>query len=1094
MTFGVRRIYSFIIVFVFCGAMFSMQLKANEPIGSPILKNYQPHQYRANSQNWSATEDSRGVLYFANIDGVLEYDGVNWNLIELPDNKPATSIASAKNGTIYVGSHSEFGYLTPDDNGKLVYESMLHLFPDDEQEFSFIWKIVVTSHGVFFNNYDKFYHLHDDKLKIWKPDRFSHFFGVNNRIYLFDVNPDEGLKYFDGADLVSFDEKNSLSDFHIVFMHPFSEEKILIYCAINGVYLVNNILDNPEMDLFEPEPLKNQEVYNSLKDNDITHSIKLRNGNYAFATILDGVYIMERDGSLNRVINKSTGLQNQTVNYLYESCCEILWMALDNGISSVNINYPMTYWDDAAGFEGSILDIIRFKGDIYISTWQGVYRLSGDDLYEESQKAINQFQKVEDISARAWSFLVVGDAKYNDEKLLVATSRGIYEINGNRSNLLVDGSFISTAKSSQNNNILLFGTGRGLFLLYYNDEMEVFETLKLIDDLAEYEIYNITEDKPGMFWLTHRSEGITAIKFDNLEKIQNASDEVFYKIYHFGNDHGIPDKLSLYAFKTKRGIVFSATSSFYFFEYNEENRDIELGEFVAFSEFLNDYLKRKYAFTKIKIDQSDNCWVQFFSRISRERVFFLIKGFDSDNLKNAQYKLLPIRQTQINRILFENDKQVAWFGGDDALFRFDSTVPIQVLDQNIGPLIRNIRVNNRTIFSGTAIEDNFVYDEEFVKVDDLVHKEFSYSENSFSFDFAYPVFFDPEYNLYNTYLKNYDEHWSGWSYETHKTYNNLPPGEYVFKVKSKDPFGNESEENGFAFRITEPWYKTQTAFVIYLLVVIVVIYIIIKIANRQLVKAKTNLEQVVRERTSEIANQRKKLEIEKEKSDKLLRNILPFKIAQELKTYGNVRAQYYEKVTVMFMDFKDFSKTSQFINPLHLLGELDRSFGYFDEVCARHNLEKIKTMGDAYMCAGGIPQPNKTNPFDAILAAFEILEFVKKAEKNQWLCELRIGIHTGEIIAGIIGKNKFAYDIWGETVNTASRLESTGEINKINISGETYNIVKDYFVCTYRGRLPAKHSDEYQMYFVNRIKKEYSADSSGKKPNKEFIDIILNMK
>ena len=298
----------------------------------------------------------------------------------------------------------------------------------------------------------------------------------------------------------------------------------------------------------------------------------------------------------------------------------------------------------------------------------------------------------------------------------------------------------------------------------------------------------------------------------------------------------------------------------------------------------------------------------------------------------------------------------------------------------------------------------------------------------------------------------------------------------------------------FAFKVLLTNYGIWFTYIFYLLVIVSIVYLVIYIANRQLMKTKSNLEKLVKDRTSEIANQRKKLEVEKEKSDKLLRNILPYKIALELKLHGSVRMKYYEKVTVMFMDFKDFSKISQFINPLNLLSELDSSFGFFDEVCTKYNLEKIKTMGDAYMCAGGVPQPNNTNTFDAILAAFEIIDFIKKAEKNQWLCELRVGIHTGEIIAGMIGKNKFTYDIWGETVNTASRLESEGEINKINISGETYNIVKDYFVCTYRGRLPAKHSDEYQMYFVNRIKKEYSADSTGRKPNKKFLNIIRNNK
>ncbi|HNI27236.1 MAG TPA: adenylate/guanylate cyclase domain-containing protein, partial [Leptospiraceae bacterium] len=156
-------------------------------------------------------------------------------------------------------------------------------------------------------------------------------------------------------------------------------------------------------------------------------------------------------------------------------------------------------------------------------------------------------------------------------------------------------------------------------------------------------------------------------------------------------------------------------------------------------------------------------------------------------------------------------------------------------------------------------------------------------------------------------------------------------------------------------------------------------------------------------------------------------------------------------------------------------------------------LEKIKTIGDAFMCAGGIPMENRTNPVESVLAALEICKYMNdlKAEKEKkglpyW--EIRIGLHTGPIVAGVVGKKKFAYDIWGDTVNTASRMESSGEPGKVNISVDTYNLVKDFFECEYRGKIPAKNKGTIEMYFVHGIKKELSLRKKGLVPNKTFLN------
>jgi class 3 adenylate cyclase len=233
------------------------------------------------------------------------------------------------------------------------------------------------------------------------------------------------------------------------------------------------------------------------------------------------------------------------------------------------------------------------------------------------------------------------------------------------------------------------------------------------------------------------------------------------------------------------------------------------------------------------------------------------------------------------------------------------------------------------------------------------------------------------------------------------------------------------------------------------------------------------------------------LETERRKSDKLLLNILPPKIAEELKQNGKVKPVHYESASILFTDFKDFTKLAEQLTPEELVDELDYCFSYFDMVTETHNLEKLKTIGDSYMCVAGIPTPNPTHAIDAVLAALQIQAFMgwrrqEKIQNNQSYCEIRLGIHSGSLLAGVIGKKKFSYDVWGDAVNIASRLESSSLPGAINISQATFELVKDFFECEPRGKIAAKNKGDIDMYFVNRIKNHLSFDSVGLLPNDEF--------
>lgn len=372
---------------------------------------------------------------------------------------------------------------------------------------------------------------------------------------------------------------------------------------------------------------------------------------------------------------------------------------------------------------------------------------------------------------------------------------------------------------------------------------------------------------------------------------------------------------------------------------------------------------------------------------------------------------------------------------------------------------------------------------------------FSYRYNDILFEIAPCIPEDPsltnEQLYYSFFLEGNDTDWSLWLPYPLKEYTNLRAGDYILKVRCGASGSIFAVDNVFAFSISKPLWLRVYFLGLYMTVFVFLLYLVYRRFIGRHLREQLRLETVIANRTEELM-------AEKERVDTLLANLLPKGTADEIMAKGKASKQKFNFATVLFSDIQGFTRIAEEINPEILIDELDKFFFQFDTVVKKHNIEKIKTIGDAYMCAGGIPKKNRTNPIEVILAALEMQQYmedmkVEQRKKGLTFWDIRIGIHTGTVIAGVIGQTKLSYDIWGDTVNIASRMESSGEPGKINISGATYNYVRDFFICEYRGKMPVKYKGELDMYFVNGIRPEMR-EVEKNEPNRKFITRMLLLK
>lgn len=813
--------------------------------GSPIITNYLPKNYSANVQNWESLQDKRGVMYFANGEGVLEYDGVTWRLIKVP-NDLVRCLAIDEDGKIFVGGINEIGYLYPDSTGLLKYVSLNKIISKDSPTFGDVWKIIVHRDGLYFQTFSSLFLIETDKgenknasflakilknhsVKRWESrTRFNPIHSLENRIFVHERNV--GLQELVDGKLMMLPGGEEFAQDLICIMLPFPSFKtdntnklsrILIGSLRRGMFLY----DGTKFEKFI------NEADNYLIENRLYFKgALLEDGSYALGTQIGGIVVIDNRGNLKRIFNKSTGLNNNTVWDLFPDKEGNLWAALDNGIAKILYPSSSQIFSEKSGFEGSIHSINNFEDKIYLATSSGIYY---SNLKANQNDKI--FKQVQGISVQSWFLLSLNNYLY------AATNDGVFEIKNNSASV-IDINLRYTYclyNSISDTTIIYAGLHNGLAVLKnQNQKLSVIGTIPNFQD----GVLDLKEDTHGNLWLNDISGKIIRVKIP-----YDRTDLGGYIKQKAVDQKADYSKLKLFAYKNQ--LYFYNTKTIFTYD-KKSNKIISTNKFENIfndttESILNIYNEDDKALWLIKNVRGKTLVQQmtFYNSESINKTYAFLEMTGEDFLSDLSlFKLF----------IDKNNRNIIWASAGNILINY-ALNSIDKADKfiRVKPLIRKVSTDNGGIIYNGYVDTPYLFDREL---------EINFSHNSIIFEFSSPSYYKESGNDYQYKLEGFSENWSEWNRETKKEYTNLQSGSFVFKMRTRDALGNLSEEAAFSFRVLPPWYKTWWANLIGFLIVLLIINSVIRFRVRYLKNKNIVLEKLVNERTAKINEQKETLE------------------------------------------------------------------------------------------------------------------------------------------------------------------------------------------------------------------------------------------
>lgn len=1097
-------------------------LNSNGQSGGAFFADFQLSGRASQGDISSMTQDAEGNMQIATSNGVVIYDGSNTSLVGTgADVNKLEYVAEA--GKTYVACEGRIGYITRNNFGKYIF-SRITADAMEYQSFAFVSHLGTD---IYFQSDDWVIKVNNDKVvQKWaraNEGNYSGIFILSNTVFvtvstagLYTLNMNGTLK------------KHSVDDSRIA-------EALISFSIPRGSGEVILGTDESELFLFSGSELKEITLDKAgyLKDNFLTDGKRLDNNYMALTTYSGGLMVANMyNGIVSELYNTGTGFPDNQITCIAVDNSQGIWTSHEYGLTRIDRNVPVKYFSAYPGLHGRVTSLAETNGLLYVGCTDGLYWLKTAENAEEWENAVKAAEKINKSNkearkqgSSAGGSTSSGENTDNADKQLEpinepvntndpaktdpAETKGDNDINnaGNKIKKLLERAKKrvkgggnggtqpvkeKTLGLNQANNLFQFasfGTQKGFQFVYSKIDGVEGRVKKLITSPSGL----LCATTAGLY--LYNGQGVQKIYEGDIKDISSnfgktvfvaaaganiyTNDGTVYPIQlkqthrNLGSVY-IENSNTIWLGETNKAIQVAISptgvvSKEIAIDVPAEFRDVvtvcKSGDviYVVSSSGLFEIQSGSTTAVKSTKVNSDENEVFHFVVNNGGNTLFVRTSEGWKEIRSGKLANVGLMDVINNvRYVYKSQNGSLWVvSGSGNIYYLNSNTPSSKAFAGFNVFIRGVNG-----FSGVPF--------------DLSDLNISHRESRVYFKWGSNVFIQSSGTWYSYKIEGWKNgEWSAWTRQTSTDFQ-LPPGSYKFLIKAKDVYGNESPIKTIAFRIEPPFWATWWFYTLVILALAFAIWQIFRWRNRALIEKQKLLEHMVKERTKQLAE-------EKEKTEELLLNILPKAVAQELKELGQSSVRKHSDSAVMFTDFCDFTKLSKHMTAEELVQKLDGYFRGFDEIVEKYGLEKIKTIGDSYMCAAGVPQPISHSSLSIVMAALEIIDFVEKADTS-W--KIRVGIHQGGLVSGVVGKKKFAYDIWGDTVNVASRMESSSQPMNINITEEVYVKIKDYFDCEKRGEVEAKSLGMTTMYFVKGLKPQYRVNGSPLVPNKEFLAIL----
>lgn len=819
--------YTVITVFLFLVNIESVKSQFNT-VGFPFHKNYTKSEYQAGLQSWMISQSSDGIMYFANNEGLLEFDGLFWNLYPVPGRTIVRSVYACDNGNIYVGSSNNLGWFKNDKDGHLKFFSLKKLLPADKQDFGEVWKIYKTKDGIIFQSFKQLMIYKNNKIDVISAKNLFHFsFYVNNKLYVIDNS--EGLYLLKNNKLILLKGTNPLSNNEVCSVLPYGND-ILISTINNGAYIYNG------------KELKawNTKVSDFLKKNQIYCALRINQEYIAFGTIQNGLIISKNDGTPVLTVNETKGLQNNTILCMGKDKENNLWLGTDNGIDLLYINRPFTMLNRgqnlSAGYSAAL-----HNGILYLGTNRGVFYKNWNECLTFPTR-FSDFKLIESTKGQVWSLKVI------DDKLFCGHNKGVYIITETDAKKISDIPGAWTFLRSENHSDkIICGTYNGLILFKKNKGTWIFSK-KLSGFEESSRLMEV--DKDETIWMSHGFKGVYHIRM-------NSTFDSISSVDFYNSENGFNTNYGINVTKLKGQILFLSPEGI--FEFNDSINGMQLSK--KFNDFFSDE-KVNYAIESEKGD----IWYFYENSVAVKRIQ------EDGNYTEIKLPFKPLEGKFIGgfQFVYPINKSHILFGYENGFINYN---PNQIKNyKNPFPVFMN-----RVVLSG---KDSILFNGHLFKNNENI-PVLKYKENNIHFLFSAVNFDNPEKNQFSTFLKGFDSKWSDWGTRSDREFTNLKEGDYAFYVKAKNIYGVESKPVIYYFKINPPWSRTNIAYGIYIILIILLAILTVKYIKYRHRKIKYR----------ELAGQKEKYikreeELQKEKliAEKEVFKLRNDKLRQEMKT------------------------------------------------------------------------------------------------------------------------------------------------------------------------------------------------------------------